>query len=75
MLTNLLYLARFCCDKGAGGMKVIDLQTYRNQKDLVEVLEFLSPEEVDNLFLSVEDDERLTEYLVLLMYKHNIRRY
>ena len=56
-------------------MKVIDLETYRNQKDLVEVLKLLSPEEVDNLFLSVEDNERLTEYLVLLMYKYNIRRY
>ena len=60
---------------GNGGMKIVDLETYRNQKDLVEVLKLLSPEEVDNLFLSVEDDERLTEYLVLLMYKHNIRRY
>jgi len=56
-------------------MKIVDLETYRNQKDLVEVLNLLSPEEVDNLFLSVEDDERLTEYLVLLMYKYNIRRY
>ena len=56
-------------------MKIVDLETYRNQKDLVEGLKLLSPEEVDNLFLSVEDDERLTEYLVLLMYKHNIRRY